>query len=478
MGGFTENPPPPAQDYPPENAFDVTMFANNVAKELRAQGAPSFSDEALHSAFDKSIADGIAFILRLVGDEWGTIVGIILRALLPMLQGLVSGMVEVLKPGVDVLGALTGEYVQIFTDEQRSTTPGKAGARPDISRPAAAGLFDSILAPLGFLVGGANPATVGAGETNSQFVLGSLVSIHLMTWMVDIIGNLTGAGALKFIHSFDNVITGSLGATVLRRQALKPYLTKFMADPLTRDLNLKMPLEISSPSTLLKSYLRGTLSQDQLNSKMRGKGFAEEITAQLLLDAASLLSLDEVKWLVDHELWTRDQAITHLKQKGYPDTLAPTVLEYLLGDLVRSNMLSLANSLVDLTIDHRMDNTTLRYLLKEAGFTQDEINAFATRAAILGEASRRPTYTQVRNLYQESLVDLDYVLRFLKEENYSDDDADLLVLLEFAKKDERAQAKAQLLERRRIALEAALGMKAQADAARAAELAALGGPTS
>jgi hypothetical protein len=79
----------------------------------------------------------------------------------------------------------------------------------------------------------------------------------------------------------------------------------------------------------------------------------------------------------------------------------------------------------------------------------------------------------VKSLYAESLVDLNYVTDFLTAEGYSNTDADLLVLHEFTKKEERDQAVKLLASIRRAQLEAGLKDQVAADAARKAALALL-----
>lgn len=477
MAAFTDVPPPEAPDYPPDNAFDVQLFTANIAKELRASGAPAFDDEALAAAYSKGFAELIGFILNLIGHDAGWIIGLILKAGLPIIEGLVTGVGEVLKPGMEALGVLTTLYVQQFVDQQKEIQPGAAGEGPSGLKPAAAGLFDSILAPLGFLVGGANPATTGAGETNAQFVLGSIVGIHLSSWMVNIISNLTGLGYLKWINSFDDVITAAISSRGLSRMAMKPYLAKFIGDPLERDLNLKLPLKIGQASGLVKRYIRGNMTAEELKAALRGQGYDDDVVADLLLDTKKFMPQDLAAWLVGVQSWTAQNAGTYLEHQGYEAGEALLVAEWERNTLVRAQYRSLASSLVDAFIDRRLDNSTLRHLLDQAGFTPDEIDAMVTRGAILQELSRRLTLAQVRSLFQEDLVDLDYVLSFLHDEGYGDDEVDLLALLEFTLKEDREQRKKDLLERRRIALEAQLGFEQQAERARTDELAALGGPT-
>lgn len=482
MGGFVENPElPEALDVSPENAFDIQSFAEQLSKTLKDQKVPAADTDSLSNA----IADGLLKILHwsmktnpmlapfllAPGADMETFLTNVVKVICSVLIKVAGGTVA---PGMEILSGLTRQYVEQFVTSQTQIRRGEAGARPAGLQPAAAGMFDSILAPLAGLYGAKNPAESGAGEVNAQYSLGSIISLHLNTWAINILSNLTGLGVLKWINSFDDVITAAVNSRSLGRIALRPYLDKFMATPLRRDLNEKLPLEPGSASNLIKGYIRGALSREKLIRKMRGLGFAEEVVEDLLLDTAKLLSTEAVVWLVNQGQWTEGQATEHLEQAGWPKELAPVVFQLERTSLVRSQMRSLANSLVSAFQDRLIDNPTLRYLLGKMDLSQDEINAFVTRGAVLQELPKRLTYAQVRSLYQESLVDLSYVETFLRDEGYSDEDVDLLVLLEFTRLEERKARVAYQLEQRRIREEKQAKAEQAALAKQQAELLSLG----
>jgi hypothetical protein len=474
MGGFADNPElPEALDVGPENAFDVQSFTATVANELRKQGvienADAASDKALKLVLDilGTLWNLTPDALKIMGNEWRIIVETGLK-LVVSLAG------TILQPGMEVLGEVTSQYVQQFVEQQKGVASGGLGKPPTGLKSPAAGLFDSILAPLGFLVGGENPANVGAGEANAQYVLGSIIGIHLSTWMVNIISNLSGLGVLKFINSFDDVVTSALSTRGLSRMALKAYTAKFIGDPLKRDLDYRLPLDIGSVAALVKRYIRGNMTAQELKFALRGRGYNDEVVADLLLDSAKLFSVDDLLWMIDQGIYTFEQAVESLKQQGYLDEVARVKLRKPESDLVDSQMRSLASSLVLAFIDHRIDNPTLRYLLQQAGFSQEEVNAMVVRGAILQELPTRLSRSDVVNLFNEGLVDLTYVLNWLTEEGYSDDDADLLALLYFTKKEERDAMKARLAENRRLADERRRQQEAATLAQQQAELLALG----
>lgn len=471
MGGFTEPvTPPEAPEEPPENAFDIQSFLEQAIKIGRDMGAlkPAVGAGGVVSHVDEWswLAQVVkAFIPLLIGLEKAGITWIE-----PLLKAVLEVTQQMLDPGLKLLGDLTSSYVGHLAGEMKDIQPGKAGTTPSGMKPYAAGMFDGIMKPLGFLGGGRNPQNEGAGAENAEFALGSLITIHLTTWMVDILANFTGIGMLKYIHSFDNAITSAISARGIGRIASRPYLMKYMSEPLTRDLNAALPLDDASPSTLVKSYLRGAIDAQDLKLKMRQKGYKEEITENLLLDTAKLYDVSDLQWLIDQGQYTVQQAVDSLTQQGYPANVALVKILKGKADRPDAQYSSLANSLVTARADHKIDNETLRYMLSNLGFDEEQVESMAIRGATLAELPNRLTLTQVKQLYQEGLVDLDYVQTFLAEEGYGEQDQDLLVLLEFTKKEERTARANALAEARRVAADKAAAAAAAAEAKRQAEL--------
>lgn len=456
MGGLVTNPPTPveAPEYPPENAFDIQSFANQVLKVCHDAGLLQPSGAA-KVGFDPGwLIKEILAGLETGAEGFASFEKFLLTIVTPILKVLLKVVLAILQPGMDLGATMTNEYVKAFVGSLGIVARGASGQLSTEPPASAQGLYDRILAPLAGISGAVNPQNSGAGEKNAQYALGSIVAIHLTTWVINIISNVTGIGVLKFINSFDNVITGGMNARGLGRVAMKPYLTKFMADPLTRDLNVRLPLDKLSAATLMKSYIRGSLTRDGLVSGMRGLGFDEGVTEQVLMDTVKHLGMSELVWLVNSGAWTKEMAWDDLKQQGYPEQYCPVVFAYAQTSLQRSILHAMADDLVSAVKNHTITGSDLKNLLAPTDLTQNEVDMYATRANILEGIYNRLSLSQVKSLFAESLVDLDYVLNFLEAEGYSPTDADLLALLEFTKKEDRNQRIADLAERRRVAAEA------------------------
>jgi hypothetical protein len=457
MGEFAPGTYPPAEEPPPENAFDVESFTQQILGVLQEQGFAPKADAEGHltqaSVFDSEKA---ALFFRILGHLAKDLPEILQKCVqggaeiwMPVLKALVTLATGLLKPGMDVLGVLTHEYVTQVAGQGLEKSPAGLSVPGGPAKDATGFVFDQIMAPLLGLLTPSSPGRVGAGEENAQHILGTIISLHLSTWMVNILSNLTGLGFLKWINSFDDAITAGISARGFSRMATRPYLDKFVVTPAARDLNLRYPLEIGSVAGLLKRYVRGNMAPEELKAALRGKGYDDETVADLLLDALKLFSVDDLVYLMDEGLYDWTDAVDALKQQGYPEMVAKTKLAKPYYDLVDAQYRSLASSLVAATIDRRLDTETLRYLLSKMVFSQEEINAMVARAATLVELNTRLSLAQVRELYSEGVEDLAFVQSFLESEGYSYEDRDRLVLLYFTKKEERDAAKAAQADARR-----------------------------
>lgn len=464
---------PEAMDVPPENAFDINTFVAGSLEAIKAKWPILLGPAGIAVDIWQSKGKGDAAFFSSLGLLIKKCLEEAPEALTPILQIVVQIAVQLLKPGTQILGQLTNSYILALRGEGDAKSPAGLPVPGGPGHDPSAAVFDQIMAPLLGMLTPSNPEASGAGENNSQHILGTLIHIHLMTWMVNVISNLTGVGVFKWINSFDEAITSGISARGFSRLATKPYLMKYVVDPLTGDLNRKWPTESGTPSTLLKTYMRGGITREELLGKLRGKGFKEEVVEQLLLDTVRLYTFDELAHLYRYDKLTVDDVVKYAAQIGYPDRLVPPLLGLYELDLIESQHKTIASDLVQAMGDHRIDNETARHIFASLDFSDAEVNAYILRGAMLAELPKRLSLSQVRELYNESLVDAEYVLDFLKAEQYADSDADLLFLLLFTKKDQREHQRGILSARRRVQAEVADEAAAKAEGERRAALAEL-----
>jgi len=461
--------PPPAQDWPSANTSNFQSVVD-VLQQALAAGLPTDAKTAISTNW--LVVQLVRFIQVvilcggiLVKDTFEAVFPV----LMPILQTLLDTAFQDLGPVKELFAALSRQYVGLFVDEQRGYSPGHPRSATTPIGGVASAAFDGILAPLGFLGGGSDPSQAGSGFANSQYVLGSLVNLHLSTWVVNVLSNLLGLGALHFINSFDEVILSAMNTRAFGRLAFRPYLDMFMVQPTKRDLNLQHPLQDPGPESIIKAYVRGELTAEQMKYELRKKGLNDEYSAAILVDTAAKLSVSHVAYLVNHGYWTDEQGIEYLTHLGYPDTLANVVLYDAKYQGVKAIHARLADEAVSQYADHVIDLEEMQMILEQAELPKIEIDAMTVLAKLRANRPRHLSYSQVKEAFLEGVIDLSYVHHWLEVERYTPEDVIALTLLDFSTRDERHLRRAQMGARDRLrslqATENAAKAKAKAEQA-------------
>ena len=107
-----------------------------------------------------------------------------------------------------------------------------------------------------------------------------------------------------------------------------------------------------------------------------------------------------------------------------------------------------------------LDDQTYNDILTSWGFTAEEAASYRNLYTIDREFTVRLTYTQVKDLYAQGIVDLDFVQQYLTDNHNAPSNIDLLILLDFTAKDQ--------LDARKAALGATARVQSVKEAAQAA----------
>lgn len=480
--GILTNPPAegtpltPAADVPPESfvsTADLTAGITGIGEALSGDALIQGSLQVLKVGGELAlliylfthIKEVVALYKKYVAPTLGEIGGAI-----------VEGATDLLTPVADLFGQLSAVYVKEIS---RHYSMEKGAGTVSTGTPAgnaAQYAFDSIVAPIAFFSSGSDPTQDGAGARNIQQTLGVIVQIHLVTWVVNVISNLTGIGTLHFINSFNEVILAALNARALSRLAMRPYVNTMITEPATAELNTKWPLKSPAASSDIKSYLRGAVANDTLIASMKRLGYSPEVTAQLLLDNAHLMTISDVAYVVRTNQWTNEQGVKYLQQLGYEESAAIVVLHREVNAVVFENNKRAADQMGAHFAAKEIDEDVYREFLRLMGFTDLENQSYRTVYGVDREFTRPLTYTQVKDLFNQGLVDLDFVRQYLTDQRNKDSDIDLLILLDFTAKDQLDARKAALGATARVQAEkekaAAATAQAKGEAAIAAALAA------
>ena len=470
MGGVITNPPPPdegtqltpAADVPPESYLPQGTITDATV----AIGEAVYNHPLVQAGIAVAKGEGmqafIAWVLKNIAD----LLQLFIKYLSPELVGIGNILVKAITPLIadvsDIFGELSKAYVQEVTRHYSLSQDGGIDHKGTPTGNAAKYAFDSIVAPIAMFTSGADPSKLGSGQKNIQQTLGIIVQLHLITWVLNVMSNITGIGQLKFFNSFTEVLLTAISARRLSSFAMRPYINTMITEPATAELNTQWPIKIPSASSAVKDYIRGAITSDKLIAQMKRLGYSPEVTAALLLDTAHLMSVNDVAYLVRVQTWTTDDAVKYLQQLGYDQSAARVVLHRQVNQLVFSLNTRAADAMGSHFASGEIDEGIYRDFLKALGFTDLEVQGYITVYGIDFEFPTKLTYAQVKDLFLEGLVDLDFVRQYLTDKHNKPSDIDLLILLDFTAKDQRDARKAVLGATARVQ---AVKEKAQAETA-------------
>ena len=458
MGGFTGNPPstgdggnlPEAPDYSAVNQIDWSQMAHAFTKAAPAIGAGVAQGQADKHLGLHDFQEIVAWLLNKTPKDVKTGGNVLVSSVEYLGDFLVGLFTTVLAPLREIFGNLSGAYVSTFAEEMQARGTGSHGEGQGTSvNTAASQAFDDICAPLGFM-GGGNPEEAGAGQAAVQKVLGTLIALHLNTWVLDTIANLSGVGWLHLLNSFDDVILAAMNTRSMGRLAFRPFMQTYMVTPLTRDLNRAHPLKQPAPGSLAKAGLRGAITSDTLLDRLAEEGYGATAAEQIIADASKYLPLADVAWLVNMGIWTDQQGADYLTQDGFPPSMAPVALTRARWAALDPIYREIAAECVSQVAEHVMDIETLQMTLEKLDIPNFEIDAYSQLAQLKAHRQKVPTYGQVKAMYLESIVDLDYVQHWLETSQYDSDDVRDLVLLDFTEEAGEQANRALLGARARV----------------------------
>ncbi len=392
-----------------------------------------------HAALSQHIAD------MLLGGEKDLLTGVE-----PIVAAVAEAITKLLIPVAGLLGNVSGGFVKLMADKLRVSPAKGAESDPSPDDFGAKYAFDHIVAPIAYLSSSADPTQPGAGATAIQETLGSIVNLHLTTWVVNVLSNVTGAGTLKFMNSFTEVMLSAMNARMMARTAMKPYLNTYMGIPSERELSTRWPQATLSEQQMVKAYIRGALTGDQATSLGRQLGQTEGNMGQFLIDYQKFPDTSMIGKMINVGWIDQDTGLELIKQQGYPEAYAKVVLNFAVHQEVFSILRDAGERLQSHYEQGQIDEATYKNLLSQMMFSDMEIEALLVKAQVTQQVYKKLPQGEVLKLYEEGIVDLNYVTSYFQGLGYSAEDADNLTLLYTASKENRAERTSELAAAARV----------------------------
>jgi hypothetical protein len=426
--GFSGNPPTPPGTLPdiPVPSFDGIGTALSLG--MKAAG---WFDDFWRSHFEHKIAGGSSN----------------LAVLASALDDLVAGAMSVLTsmqgtntPGFFTLVAAT------LTD--LLGVPFDAGALQSSFRTGGdiAGVRKIGATFLGQLISEMAPQgqiTPASGLAAANAFLGYVIGFAVRQGNVAVLSELlpTEIDFLGGLREYGEVMAQALGLGRLSREVLRSMMKVLVTDPITWFFNQQYRPTMMGVSSMIKSYWRGGLSQDDLTTYLQWLGYRDVDIPQLQLEAETLVS--EAALLAMNRVGLLDSATlaTELTRHGVPAANVPFFIAGTTAQRAETHLNSAVANYLSLYKNRWIQHDDLVTQLGALGLSQVEIQyCLGEVAPFLEYQTKELSQSEIETAYLSGLVDLEYYANWAVRYGYSLPDQQILQYLLLLKQNKETTA--------------------------------------
>jgi hypothetical protein len=365
---------------------------------------------------------------------------------------------ELMDPALDELASvalkdLLGVEVQIGGVGK----PGQAGSRTHV-------YTNMGQAVLGSLFGdytGATARELQPGSEGASRFLTTVTRLSFEGWLKGWVAELFSAGQLETFGDLDDILVQSLGLGRLSRRVMAPPLSILVEQPFTWLLNQTFrPTRLGS-GELIRQYLRGRTTREELFAEHALMGYRDPDTEALLATHQRFLSDTDVRFLIDRGVWTEAIGLQHLQDAGYSPELAKTTIALEQERVSETYRRQAAGIVTDAYAARDIEVDSVRRQLSLLGFPQWEQDWMRMIAEYRREFSfRNLSLGDTEQAVKRGIVGIGDFRSACYKLGYSPDDARTLELLLMTDISDKAAADKVKAE---IAAAKALEQKAKAE---------------
>jgi hypothetical protein len=190
-------------------------------------------------------------------------------------------------------------------------------------------------------------------------------------------------GHFEHLAALPENIISALGVSRLVRRALTPIVNATCTVPATWDMNKKHRPTLLGASALAKQIARNPAQRETWLEDLRREGYSETRIEALLNEQAKFHSVADLDLLVRASVWSTAQAIKHLRDQGYEQSIAETELQIEKLKRIATFERAMATAAVDAYVDGRITEADL------AGFATGTTISAQEKAQYIELASAR-----------------------------------------------------------------------------------------
>ena len=424
--GYPEVPPEPSVPPP-----DFATIGKDFGTGLAGSGAGS---GFLGPLFD--------ILVRV----FTAIVGFLLNVVLKIVAFLINVLTNVESDASASYGLLVsatlknlmGVTVDPSVVASRSAGPGRQAAANAMAQ---ALLGTLVPKPVANTSGGITPSDAAVNN-----YLGVVMNMELNGWIESWFADASTYHLLEKYGDLKDGITRILGLGRMSRQVFAPPLKHFVHDPYDQLINQTYRPKVVDAGTAIQAFLRAEFDRDQLTALLSIQGYQEQEIDWLIRQHTKYLSLDDVNYLLQRQIWQTDDAITYLGYQGWTPADAHNLLTITADKELQKYRMEAINVAEGAYVEGNLDLASFQNLVSGSGLTQVEQSWILSVANIKRQS--KVTHLSLGQIEQgvlDGIMTLNDVKNWATRVNMpADEEAylELMILFKQSKATATAEAKA------------------------------------
>ena len=380
------------------------------------------------------------------GIRWGTAVlnvqgifGNILATLIQLAVPLITFFLdtllnlrqETLDATATIAGAALSEFLGVELDVKAPNLKSKGAATWGVAKNIGDTLYNQLEKEFA-VPHASNP---GPGETAARAFSGIGVNFAVQNTIISTLADALSFHELQEFRELGVGVARNLGLGRLQRLALGTLLQQSMQKPYQRELAARLRPDRCTVTEYVHSYHRGEIDLPTLQAEIANLGYRDQDITKLINEYDTKVSVAECVLLMRYGEMDADTAQAQLVSQGMTPGVATWKLRAAQLTLINDNVTSYATAIGDLKKAGRLDQDTYTTLLNAVPWTDDE-KTWTQRATgiALEFPDMKLTWAQVTTAYEQGIVDVDYVEKWLNFNLYSLEDVlnmELLLAVKF-----------------------------------------------
>jgi uncharacterized protein Smg (DUF494 family) len=441
MGGTTAIPSPADLQQKLADGIDSlqpiaeSIFTRMMELEKRL-GVPYPFNFAL--AFGGALIGFAVYIVVSVG------IALVIPVAVPLITLMMSMLMKVRQDTVPAQAELSAAALSEFLGTEIDPSTMKTGTGPNAAVAVARQLGDALYNRLYTEFGLAGVGTPGPGEKAARTFSGFAVNFATQNAMISTLADAISLHELEQFRELGVEAARNLGIGRLQRMALGTLLDNVIRKPYTRELQARLRPTRMTPIEYVHARNRGDINQAALTQALQEAGYTDADIPALLNEYTDKLTLGELVVLERYGKISEDTAVQMLQSQGLDSASAAMRFQAAQLSLLNDNVKAYVDSLNQAVRARTIDSDTWSTLMDKVPWTDDEKQwTKLANGAYLDFYAKMLTWAQVVTAYEQGIVDVDYVEKWLLSKGYSPDDITNMELLLAVKYDAFAAAAAK-----------------------------------